>query len=66
MNSENSKTNKSNRSRYYFTNKFNLKNPNMNIALVTLNIYYSWKNIRSDCRNNKFKIHAPTWNEAFD
>ena len=24
------------------------------------------ENIRSDYKNNKFKIHAPTWNEAFD
>ena len=24
------------------------------------------ENIKSDCKNNKFKIHAPTWNETFD
>ena len=66
MNTENSKTNESNRFRYNFTNKLNLKNPNTNIALANLSFYYTWKNIMSDYKNNKFKIHAPTWNETFD
>ena len=25
-----------------------------------------WKNIKSEYNNNKFKISAPTWNDAFD
>ena len=25
-----------------------------------------WKNVKSICNNNKFKISAPTWNETFD
>ena len=66
MNTENSKTNESNRIRYNFTNKLNLKNPNTNIALANLSFHYTWKNIMSDYKNNKFKIHAPTWNETFD
>ena len=36
------------------------------MALASLNIYYTWKNIKSKCNNNKFKISAPTWNETFD
>ena len=24
------------------------------------------ENIKSDCKNNKFKIYAPAWNETFD
>ena len=36
------------------------------MALANLSIYYSWKNIKSECNNNKFKISAPTWNETFD
>ena len=36
------------------------------MALVDLSIYYTWKNIESECNNNKFKISAPTWNETFD
>ena len=48
------------------TGKLNLKNPNKNLALVNLSIYYTWKNIKSEYNNNKFKISAPTWNDTFD
>ena len=44
----------------------NLKNPNKNIALANLSIYYTWKNIKSEYNNNKFKISAPTWNDEFN
>ena len=36
------------------------------MALTNLSIYYTWKNIKSESNNNKFKIFAPTWNDAFD
>ena len=36
------------------------------MALANLSIYYTRKNIKSPYNNNKFKISAPTWNEAFD
>ena len=36
------------------------------MALANLNIYYTWKNIKSAYNNNKFKISAPTWNDEFD
>ena len=36
------------------------------MALTNLSIYYTWKNIKSESNNNKFKISAPTWNNAFD
>ena len=36
------------------------------MALANLSIYYTWKNIKSECNNNKFKISALTWNENFD
>ena len=44
----------------------NLKNPNKNIALANLSIYYAWKNIKSEYNKNKFKIRAPTWNDGFN
>ena len=50
----------------YHQHKFNLKNPNRNIALGNLNIYYTWKNIKSAYNNNKLEISAPTWNDTFD
>ena len=31
-----------------------------------MSIYYTWKNIKSECKNNKFKISAPTCNNTFD
>ena len=66
MNTENSKTNESNKFIYQFTDKLNLKNPNKNIGLVNLNIYYTWRNIKSAYSYNKFKISSPTWNDEFD
>ena len=66
MNTENSQTNESRRFRLDFTDKLNLKNPKKNMALANLSIYYTWKNIKSECNNNKFKISAPKWNETFD
>ena len=56
MNTLNSKTNESNKFIYQFTDKLNLKNPNKNMALANLSIYYTWKNIKSEYNNNKFKF----------
>ena len=66
MNTSNSGSNISNEFAYNFTDKLNLKNPNKNMALANLSIYYTWKNIKSAYNNNKFKISAPTWDETFD
>ena len=76
MNTENSKTNEPHRLKLDLTDphrfksdltdKLNRKNPNKNMALANLSIYYIWKNIKSEYNNNTFKIFTPTWNEAFD
>ena len=63
---ENSGTNEWHRFRLDLTDKLNLKNPKKNMALANLRIYYTWKNIKSEYNNNKFKISAPTWNDTFD
>ena len=34
------------------------------MALANLGIYYTWKNIKSEYDNNKFKNN--TWNNTFD
>ena len=44
MNTENSKTNEPHRFKLDLTNKLNLKNPNKNMALANLSIFYTWKN----------------------
>ena len=61
MNTENSKTNEPHMFKYNLIDKLNLKNPNKNMALANLNIYHTWKNVKSI-----YKISAPTWNETFD
>ena len=63
MNTLNSKTNEFNRFIYQLTDKLNLRNPNKNMALVNLGIYYTWENIKSEYNNKKFKISVSTWNE---
>ena len=54
------------RFRLSLPDKLKVKNPNKNIALGNLSIYYIWKNIKSAYNNNKFKVSAPTWNDTFD
>ena len=63
MNTENSKTKESHRFKLDLADKLNLKNPQKNMALVNLSIYYTWKNFKSEYNNNKFKI---SWIETFD
>ena len=65
MNTLNSKTNESNRFICQFNDKLHLKNPDKSMALVNLSIYHTWKNIKSEYNNNKFKISTPTWNDEF-
>ena len=65
MNTKSSKTNEPHRFKYDLIDKLDLNNPNKNMALANLSIYYTWKNVKSIYNNNKFKISAPTWNETF-
>ena len=48
MNAENSKSSEPHRFKLDLTDKRNLKNPNKNMALANLSIYYTWKNIKSE------------------
>ena len=66
MNTENSTTNEPHRIKLDLTDKLNLKSPNKNMALANLTIYYTWKNIKFEYNNNRFKISAPTWGNTFD
>ena len=47
MNSKNSKTNKPYKFKYDLIDKLDLRNPNKNMALANLSIYYSWKYVKS-------------------
>ena len=66
MNSGNNKTIEPHRFRLDLTDKLDLTDPKKNMALANLSIYYTWKNIKSECKNNKFKIFASTRNDTFD
>ena len=66
MNSENSKNSESHVLVPKLTNKLDLRIGQKVIALSNLSIHYTWKNIKSSCNNNKFKISAPTRNDEFE
>ena len=66
MNTKNSKTNEPYRFKYDLIDKLDLRNPNKNMALANLSIYYTWKNVKSTYNNNRFRISAPTWNKTFE
>ena len=66
VSTDNSKTSDSNNCFREFTENLNLKNPNKNLVLANLSIYYTRKNIKSAYDNNEFKISAPTWNDEFN
>ena len=36
------------------------------MALANFSTYYTWKNLKSEYNNNKYKISAPAWNDTFD
>ena len=46
--------------------KLDLRRGQKGVALSNLSIYYTWKNIKSSYKNNKFKISAPTWSDVFE
>ena len=66
MNSENRKTREPHRFKLDLTDKLNLKGSKKHMVLANLSIYYTWKKIKSEYNNNKFKISAPIWNDTFD
>ena len=65
LNSKNSKTCEPHILILELTDKLDLRRGEKSIALSNLNIYYTWKNIKSSYNKNKFKISAPTWNDKF-
>ena len=65
MKSENSKTSKLYVLILKLTSKLDLRIGEKTIALSNLNIYHTWRNIKSSY-SNKFKISAPTWNDKFE
>ena len=66
MNSKNSETSESYVLILKLTDKLDSRRGEKSIALSNLSIYYTWKDIKSSYKNNKFKISAPTWYDKFE
>ena len=66
MNMENSRKNEPHKFVCNLSQRFDLTNSNNHVALQKLFIYYTCKNIRKQCKNNKLKIITPTWNYEFE
>ena len=60
MNSENSKTFDPQRLSLNLPDKINLKRSDKYVPLSNHSIYYTWKNIKTLYKNNKFKISGQT------
>ena len=60
MSSDNSKTSNPHVLTLKLTNKLDLKIGEKVIALSNLSIYYTCKNLKRSCNNNKYRISAPT------
>ena len=66
MNSENSRTSEYHVLELKLADKLDLRKGQKSVALSNLSIYYTWRNIKSSYKNNKFKISALTWSEEFE
>ena len=63
MNTENRKTSEPHKSALNSSQRLDLRSSDKHIALQNISIYYTWKNIRKQYKNNKLKLIAPTWND---
>ena len=59
MNSENSRTSEYHVLLLKLVDKLDLRSVQKKVALSNLSIYYTWKNIKSSYKSNKFKMSAP-------
>ena len=66
MNSENSRTSEYHVLVLKLADKLDLRRGQKSVTLSNLSIYYTWKNMKSSYKNNKFKISAPTWSDEFE
>ena len=66
MKTENNKTNEPHKFVLNLSQRLDLRSSDKHVALQNLAIYYKWKNIKKQYKNNKLKIIAPTWNDEFE
>ena len=66
MNTEKSKKNEPHQFVLNWSQRLDVRISNKHVALQNLSIYYTWKNIRKQYKNNKLKRRAPTLNDEFE
>ena len=66
MNLEDSKRNEPHQFVLNLLQNSDLRSSNKHVGLQSLSIYYTWKNIRKNYKNNKLKIIASTWNDEIE
>ena len=60
MNTENSKTYEPHKFVLNLSQRLDLRSSDKHVALQNLSVYYAWKNIRKQFKNNELKMIAPT------
>ena len=66
MSTEKSKTNEPQKFVLNLSQRLDLRSSNKYVDLQNLSIYYTWKNIRKQYKNNKLKVITSTWNDEFE
>ena len=66
MNTENSKTSEPHTFVLNLSQRLDSRSSNKHVALQNLSIYYTWKSVRKQYKNDKLKIIAPTWYDEFE
>ena len=66
VNMENGKTNEPHKLVFNLSQRLDLRSSDKHVDFQNLSIYYTWKNIRKQYKNNKLKIIASTWNDEFE
>ena len=66
MNKENSKTNETKIIVLNLLQRLFLKYSNKHVALKNLSIYYTWKHVKKQNKNNKLNVLAKTLDDEFE
>ena len=66
MNTKNRKMRELNKFALNLSQRLDLRCSNKYVTLQNLSIYYFWKPIRQQYKNNKLKVISPKWNDDFE
>ena len=66
MNTENNKMNEPHKFVLNLSQRLYLRSSGNHAAIQNLSVYYTWKNIRNQYKNDKLKTISPTWNDEFE